>query len=399
MLVCVVAGGVSLGGDAAAQPGASRRTAVEEASSRSVAGVVMRGTSTGPRAVGDVRVVLHRVGPDVAGPLDSLLTDPRGRYAFRYRISGSPEAVYFVSATYRGITYFTAPLRTGAVTGDDALITVFDTTSGPLPLHVVGHHVVVSQPNANGRREVVEVFEVGNDSSVTLVSGGSGRPTWSARLAPGAENPRVNPTGEVGPSTTRFADGRAQFMSPMSPGVHQLSYAYELPSRALPLSVTVERPSEVLEVLVEEQGARVSGARMEEVAPVTTSGRTFRRFMGQAVPAGTVVRIDVPFAFGAARQRWLWIVAATCALAMLAALAVALGRSRHRARAMARVTNERPAVPLRPSERLLSEIAALDARFERNGRATNDERAGYESERAALKARLAAALADERRSE
>jgi hypothetical protein len=208
----------------------------------------------------------------------------------------------------------------------------------------------------------------------------------------------VNPTGEAGPSNTRFADGRAQFVSPMSPGVHQLSYAYELPSRALPLAVTVERPSEVLELLVEEQGATVSGARMEEVAPVTTSGRTFRRFMGQAVPAGTVVRVDVPFAFGAARQRWLWIVAATCAASMLAALGVALGRSRRRVRVATHGIPMAPRVLLRPSEQLLSEIAALDARFERNSGVSDDERARYESERSALKARLAAALADERRS-
>ena len=393
-MLIALAGVLPFGAHAEAQ-----REAVDAGLPRSVAGVVMRGTSSGPRAVGDVRVVLHRVGPDVAGPLDSLLTDQRGRYAFRYRPSGSPDAVYFVSATYRGITYFTAPLRSAAVTGDDALITVFDTTSASVRLHVVGHHVVVSQPNANGRREVVEVFEVGNDSSVTLVSGASGRATWSAPLPAGAENPRVNPTGEVGPSNTRFADGRAQFLSPMSPGVHQLSYAYELPSRALPLSLTVEEPSEVLEVLVEEQGATVSGARMEEVAPVTTSGRAFRRFLGQGVPPGTVVRIDVPFTFGAARQRWLWIVATTCAAAMLAALLVALGRSRQRARAPTRAVAPPPRVLLSPSEQLLSEIAALDARFERNIGATEDERVRYESERGALKARLAAALADERRSE
>ena len=367
---------------------------------RSVTGVVMRGAPKGPRPLGGARVVLHRVAPDAAGPLDSLLTDQRGRYRFRYRPFGSDEAVYFVSATHQSITYFTAPLRAADVSGDDALITVFDTTSGPLPLHVVGHHLVVAQANANGRREVVEVFELGNDSSLTLVSGASGKPTWSARMPAGAENARVNPTGEIAPNSARFADGRAQFVSPLSPGVHQLSYAYDLPASALPLSIVLEQPSEVLEVLVEEQGATVTGARLSEVAPVATSGRTFRRFLGQVVPAGSVVRIDVPFAIGAARQRWLLVVAVTCGAAMALALIVAL-RTRRRGAGMSTAVDISPAPPpvLRPSEQLLSAIASLDARFERLPAASDDERARYASERQELKTRLAVALAEERRRE
>lgn len=64
----------------------------------------------GPKPIDGVRVVLHRVGPDQAGPLDSALTGPRGEYHFRYHTSGSPDAVYFVSASYDGIAYFSTPL-------------------------------------------------------------------------------------------------------------------------------------------------------------------------------------------------------------------------------------------------------------------------------------------------
>src|SRR5919107_51487 len=44
-------------------------------------------------------VVLHRVGPDRAGPLDSIQSDARGRYSFSYERTGSEDAVYFVSAS------------------------------------------------------------------------------------------------------------------------------------------------------------------------------------------------------------------------------------------------------------------------------------------------------------
>ena len=58
-------------------------------------------------------VVLHRVGPDSAGPLDSIQSDSRGRYSFNYVRTGSEDAIYFVSASYDGIAYFTPPLAEG----------------------------------------------------------------------------------------------------------------------------------------------------------------------------------------------------------------------------------------------------------------------------------------------
>ena len=65
----------------------------------------MHGEAKGPRPIAGVRVVLHRVGADNAGPLDSMLTDARGRYHFQYAKSGSPDAIYFVSATATLVYY------------------------------------------------------------------------------------------------------------------------------------------------------------------------------------------------------------------------------------------------------------------------------------------------------
>ena len=78
-------------------------------------------------------VVLHRVGSDGAGPLDSIKSDARGRFSFGYVRTGSTDAVYFVSAMYDGIAYFTPPLPEGKVSGEKGEITVFDTTSGHVP--------------------------------------------------------------------------------------------------------------------------------------------------------------------------------------------------------------------------------------------------------------------------
>src|SRR5690242_4980249 len=75
--------------------------------------------------VAGLMVTVHRVGQDSAGPLDSARTDAQGHYTVRYTRYGSENALYFAAAVYRGIAYFTAPLRFARTEGDEAEITVF----------------------------------------------------------------------------------------------------------------------------------------------------------------------------------------------------------------------------------------------------------------------------------
>jgi hypothetical protein len=358
---------------------------------RRVEGRVQQITSNGPRPAPNVEVVLHRVGSDRSGPLDSARTDAAGRYAFRYRTSGVTSAIYFVSASYRGIAYFAPPLEGASVRGDDALITVFDTTSAPVRLRVLGHHYVVSAPGASGRREVLEVVELSNDTTVTAVSRDGTTPVWSAPLPKGAVEPRANPVGDIAAGAVTFVPGHVQVLAPISPGLRQLAYSYMLPSSALPLTITMERPADVVEVLLEEPRAVVRGPNLGEVEGVSTAGRRFRRFLARDVPANGELRVDVVEGTDALRARIIVGVAIVFGVAMVGALFIALGRRRRR-RAALFVT---PVVE-RPAERLVRDLAALDARFERMTNPSPEERARYESERGALKEQVAAALAGER---
>jgi len=368
----------------------SRGATAQTLLARTVDGVVMHGEGKGPRPIAGVRVVLHRVGPDRAGPLDSMLTDAKGRYHFRYAPSGSPDAIYFVSASYDGIAYFSVPLHEAETRGEDAQITVFDTTSGPVPIRVLGHHIIIGAPDPHSQREAVEVFELGNDSSVTRVSGGPDRPVWEARLPRGVGAAKVNPTGEIAPSAISFTGGHVRLYAPVSPGARQLSYAYQVPSSALPLSLTVEQPTSVLEVLLEEPRATVNGGNLAEVAPTTSGGRAFRRFLGQNVPERAILQVDVPFALGDTRARYFVALGVACSAAMLGAIVFATRR--RRVGAPARLATTHPPA----TDELLQAIALLDARFEQGSAATADERARYDAERSRLKSRLAAALAEER---
>lgn len=268
------------------------RTARAQGTSR-VSGRVVQPGGDSVVGVANTWVTIHRVAPDSAGPIDSTRTSASGAYSFTYRRWGSPDAIYFASSSRGGVAYFSAPFREGTDTGDDAEITVFDTTSHALPIVISGRHLIVQRPGEDGARIVTEVYEISNDTSVTRVAGANDAgATWSAELPAGARAPAVG-EGDIPAQAVRFASGRVLLFAPLQPGIRQLAFHYSLAPGEFPLKLPVEHPTQVLEVLVEEPDARVQGARLREVAPVTVSGRALRRFVAQDVPANAVITVQV----------------------------------------------------------------------------------------------------------
>ena len=255
----------------------------------------MRPTQRNVDPVAGAWVVLHRVGPDRAGPLDSVRSDSRGRYSFKYTRTGSDQAVYFVSATYDGIAYFTPPLAEGKVSGDDGEITVFDTTSKRVPLTLRGHHVVVSTADANARRSVVEVYDLSNDSSVTRVAAGQKQEsaTWQTHITPGASDFKVG-QGDISPGAVEFANGVVSVFAPLAPGIKQFSFSYSLPAKSFPLKLPLEKETGIYEIMIEEKAGSVTGPHLREVDPVTVDDRNFRRFLASDMPENSVAVIDLP---------------------------------------------------------------------------------------------------------
>ena len=333
--------------------------------------------------VAGVIVTLHRVGNDRSGPVDSVRTDARGRYDIRYRRFSADDAIYFAAAVYRGIAYFSAPLKSLHAAGEEGEITVFDTTSRPIELHVRGHHFVVSAPRPDGVRSIVEVWELSNDTTATLVQHDSTAPVWTARLPAGATD-FSGGDGDVSAASLVSRSGRVLLNAPFGPGVKQLSYSYSLPPSAFPLTLRVDKGTVVLEVLVEEPGAQVSGADLRSMAAATTGGRTFKRFLAQDVPAGSAATVTVPVTTQALRTTVLYALAGAIALAMLGALARALLRTTGMPRRLAQ--RQAPT-----HESLSAAIALLDAQRERGDPSLDDST--YASQRAALKAKLLDALA------
>lgn len=274
-------------------------------------------------------VVLHRVGPDRSGPLDSLRSDALGRYRFAYVRSGSEDAVYFVSAMYDGIAYFTPPLTEPRIGGAAGEIAVFDTTSGQVPISTRGHHLVISAADAQGLRSIVEVFELSNDSSVTRVAASESPAgaTWRTVLLPSAANFRVT-QGDFPPDAVTSSNGLVAVFAPLAPGVKQLSFSYSVPASAFPLKLPVESRTDVYEVLIEDETGSVTGPGIKEEDPVTIEARNFRRFLGTDLPRNSVAVIDLPPAVTGRAIDPRFMVAITLVIGgtMIFALARALRR-------------------------------------------------------------------------
>lgn len=367
-------------------------------STRSVSGRVRRpvaagGDSTGMGPASGAWVTLHRVGKDKAGPIDSVRSDATGRYRFSYQPTGSADAVYFASTTWGGIAYFTAPLRAQQASGDDAEITVFDTTSRSFPLAIKGRHLIVSKADSSDMRTVVEVYELSNDSLRTLVSVDSvaPKPTWSATVPAAARDVRVN-EGEISPDAFVASQGQVSVYAPIAPGLKQVAFSYKLPSSSFPLALTSSTNAVVFEVLLEDAQGTVTGKGFAAVDPVTLERRNFRRFLAQDLPAETQLILDVPSSGTPGRN--MYIAGLLVAIGFLMLLMLT--------RSMQRAAQRRSAVSTGPSvvevqiplpDRLAQEISALDAIYARQDNPSEAVQRAYELRRAELREALAQALA------
>jgi hypothetical protein len=261
-------------------------------------------------------------------------------------------------------------------------------------MSVKGRHLIVSKADSADMRTIVEVFELSNDSLVTLVTAEqqNAPPTWSVAIPAAAIDVRAN-EGEISPDAFAAQNGRVNVFAPIAPGVKQVAFSYKLPSSSFPLRVRAERPVVVFEVLVEEAQGDVKGQGFAAVDPVTLERRNFRRFLAQDVKADADLVVEVPA--GATSGRNLYIAGLLVAVGFLMMMSLARSMQRaaaKRGRVEPTLRPQEPDVPLR--DRLAQEIAALDAVYARQEAPSAAVTAAYEARRAELKAALTQALAD-----
>ena len=239
------------------------------------------------------------------------------------------------------------------------------------------------RPGRTGARAVLDLIVLRNDGRASPRECPTRRtPSWTVALPPGTGGMQVGES-DLSPDAV-VRDGRhGQGAGAARPGQKQLSLEYAVTAAdGTGSTFGVGSGGRPLNVLVEEPDARVSGGALALADSQVIEGRTFRRWTGR-VPAGGDRHGDVRRRGGRASGGARW--PRSCA-----------GRGRARARrvAAAPAPGRGRREPRRRATRLLDAIAALDARYAgRESETASEEWAAYETERAALKARLEHALA------
>ncbi len=161
------------------------------------------------------------------------------------------------------------------------------------------------------------------------------------------------------------------------PGDKQIALQYHLRSGGQTVHLPLGGAAVTANVLLEEPGAAAAAAGLALADSQMIEGRFFRRWTGD-LPANATIRITLPGAPGDSMP---------ILVALVAVLSLALAAAAWRAL---------PRTPLVSVDRLVGELASLDARFE--GKQTETpaaEWSRYRARRERLKAELEAALARE----
>lgn len=339
---------------------------------QSVSGAVVRPADGDSVPVPGVRIVLHRVGEAVQGPVDSIHTDADGR--FRFQVVRDTAAMYLLSARYHGIEYFSMPLDRAPEPAGEAVTLVVHDTSSSAPISVSARHVVIPRPGDDGTREVLDLVLLANRGTRTRVAPDSLGASWSGPLPPRSDGLELGESDVSPDAVTRRGDS-VIVTAPISPGEKQLAFQYHLPAGRQAVEIPVGADPVALNLLLEEAGGAVEGPGLAAADSQVIEGRAFRRWSGE-VPGHAVVRVTLP---GTASG------ATTILVVLVTLLAVTL---------LVAAWRMLPRKPVVSRDRILDEIAALDARYEGKQAGTAPEEwVRYVEHRAALKAELAAALA------
>jgi hypothetical protein len=321
-----------------------------------------------------VRVILHRVGQELQGPIDSTSSGLGGRFGFRFR--SDTAAFYILSARYAGVEYFSQPVRTDPQQPDTAIrILVYDTSS-TTPVTLAARHIVVTRPGPDGARSVLDLMIIRNDGRLTRVSPDTAHPVWSAPLPAGTVGLELSESDFSRDAVSRRGDS-VMVIAPLAPGDKQLTVQYVIPSSRSGIELSVASSGATINVMAEEPAVRVTGEGIAQADSQVLQGRSFRRWTGVA-QSSSVLRVELP-----TRQS-----AGVVLAALVGVLALVLGAAGWRL-----LSRPRRARDLGDAD-LLDALAALDARYAgREAEISPTEWTSYTEERARLKARLEASLA------
>ena len=296
-----------------------------------ITGRILRGGATAPRPAAGVWAVVHRIGRGEGGPVDSVRTDPAGRYAIRLTSIDST-AIYVVSGWHAGIAYFSEPQQLGGIDGRGGPmvpfgdLVVYDTASTGVPVRLEQRVVTIAHQKDDGTRDVLEIVRLVNAGNATLITADTARPVWRGALPREAIQWQIGESDVSADAVRRRGDG-VELFAPLAPGPSgkQLSYGYVLPSNVTAFTIPVDQATGELDFLLEDTTAVVTAPSLVALGVDSIEQRWFARYRAGPLTAGAVVTVTLPRGRFRA-QRLLPYAVALIALSLVVGLVVALRR-------------------------------------------------------------------------
>jgi hypothetical protein len=303
------------------------------------------------------QVILHRVGSDTSGPLDSLNTRPDG--SFRFRLPSVPgpgveQIVYFASVLHDGVSYFGSAVHLAVQLDTLYEIRVYDTEPTPVAgaaLPLQARYMLLEEHQ--GFWTATDLLQVNNPGQHTLVAAAQGV-TWAYPLPEGASDLEIG-GGEMTSDAAELIDGHLRVMSSIPPGMREFVVRYRLADPFVTLSLPGFTGE--MELLVREPAPPLEVAGLQPLPPVEMEqGVTYRRFVEDSLQDATVTLSPGP-GQPVVPTRWL-------AVGIAFVLAIASLYSVLRPRAVVAGHPEGPVpteiTPFERRQMLLLEIARLD---------------------------------------
>jgi hypothetical protein len=291
------------------------------------AGRIVRLMDNDTIAAARVQVVLHRVGPAGQGPLDTVFTDPAGRFEFRF--AADTASVFLLSARYAGIEYFSRPVSGDPGRADTSVTLMVADTSSRQPVMVRQRTLLVSRTDESGTRVVIDWMVLSNRGPLTRVAPDSVQPAWGGPLPEAAQNVEMADSrlGQFAAEAVSFRRDSALVFAPLSPGDKELMLQYRIPG-PLRRFVVPASVSESVFVLLEEPGARVAVPALVVADSQMIEGRAFHRWAGSMGGAGEIEILLAGPRFSQQQLLVLLVALLGVGFALLAARAITVARRR-----------------------------------------------------------------------
>jgi hypothetical protein len=232
--------------------------------------------------------------------------------------------MYVVSSWYRGIAYFSEPVRMrGASTATLKPILVYDTTSTGPPIRAQRRLVTVALPSKDGTRAVLELVVLQNPGTATRVAPDTIHPAWAGALPREAIQFEAG-EGDVSAEAVALRGDTVAVFGPIPPDdLKQLSYSYVLPATTRRLTIPINQAISELDLLLEDTTATVAAPGLERVGVQAIEQRRFAGYRTGALQPGAAVSVTFPAAAFSV-QTMLPYVIGLVALALVVGLVMAL---------------------------------------------------------------------------